>query len=166
MAWNTSNYSSSGGRPGGGKGNSGGGRNFANAPAPLPQEYLEALKTGYYRYDEESGKDVLRREYIYGYPARLVECFGQGGTDKSSQVRKFYDHVVRIREKLDGGASFAEVEADFCMLAAFAKNAKERRTVSENFRRFIQVNVDAVQSKEDFAAFAKHFEAVIAYLKK
>ena len=154
-------------RPGGSKGNFGGGyKSFSSAPPMLPQDYLDALKTGYYRYDEESGKDVLRREYIYGYPARLVECFGQGGTDKSSQVRKFYDHVVRIREKLDGGASFAEVEADFCMLAAFAKNARERRAVSENFRCFIQANVDAVRSKADFAAFAKHFEAVIAYLRK
>lgn len=129
----------------------------------LPEKYLEG---GYFDSTAKEARPVLRREYIIGYPAKIAQALEDREKNKSSQLRKFYDYCIRIRDMLDRGQSFREVESDFCRLAAFAKYAESRSKVSSLFVEFIQKNVNAIRSKEDFYAFLKHFEAVIAYIKK
>lgn len=129
----------------------------------LPDRYLE---DGYFKPIAEGGRPALRREFIIEYPEKIAKALDDREKNKSTQLRKFYDYCIRIRDMLDRGQSFGEVESDFCRLAAFAKYAESRSKVSGLFVDFIQKNVETVQSKEDFYAFLKHFEAVIAYIKK
>ena len=109
----------------------------------------------------------MKREYILDFPQKIAQDLSKGGRDqnKSAQIRKFYDYCIRIRDALEQGKSFAEVESDFCRLSAFAQYAKSRKKVSDLFVRFIKRNVEAVHSKEDLFAFVKHFEAIVAYMK-
>lgn len=136
---------------------------YSQKPIGLPRDYL---KGGYFEPAADRGRAVLRREYIVGYPAEIASSLADREKNKSTQLRKFYDYCIRIRDMLDRGQSFQEVESDFCRLAAFAKYAESRGRVSSLFVDFIQKNVGAVHSKEEFYAFLKHFEAVIAYIKK
>lgn len=129
----------------------------------LPEGYL---KDGYFETSPENKRPVLRREYIIGHPAKIAQGLEDREKNKSSQLRKFYNYCIRVRDMLDRGQSFREIESDFCRLSAFAKYAESRGRVSGLFVEFIQKNVDAVRRKEDFYAFLKHFEAVIAYIKK
>lgn len=128
----------------------------------LPQGYL---RDGYYSF-EGNGKPVLRREFIVGYPEEIARKLDDREKNKSSQLRKFYDYCIRIRSMLERGMSFSEVEGEFCRLVAFADYAQKRNRVSPLFVDFIRKNVMAVHNEQDLNAFTKHFEAVIAYIKK
>lgn len=145
-----------------GKGGYPGGRQGWQQPT-LPEGYL---KSGYFEPATEGERPALRREFIIGYPEKIARALEDREKNKSTQLRKFYDYCIRIRDMLDRGRPFHEVESDFCRLAAFAGYAESRGKVNRLFVEFIQENVDTVRSKEDFYAFLKHFEAVIAYIKK
>lgn len=138
------------------------GRGSYQSPS-LPEGYL---KNGYFVPSPEDGRPTLRREFIIGYPEQIARALDDREKNKSSQLRKFYDYCIRIRDMLERGQPFSAVESDFCRLEVFAKYAESRSKVSELFVRFIQSNVNAVRNKDDFYAFIKHFEAVIAYIKK
>lgn len=142
--------------------NSGKGGQPWGKPA-LPEGYL---KDGYFAPAAGGERPALRREFIIGYPEAIARALEDREKNKSTQLRKFYDYCIRIRDMLDRGQSFHEVESDFCRLTAFAKYAESRGKVSGVFVSFIQKNVDKIRSKEEFYAFLKHFEAVIAYIKK
>lgn len=129
----------------------------------LPEGYL---KDGYFGPPADGERPALRREYIIGYPEEIAQALEDRDKNKSAQLRKFYDYCIRIRDMLDRGQPFPAVESDFCRLEAFARYAESRSKVSALFVDFIKRNVDIVRSKEDFYAFLKHFEAVIAYTKK
>lgn len=132
-------------------------------PPRLPDGYL---RDGYFEPAAERERPALRREYIIGYPEAIAKALEDREKNKSTQLRKFYDYCIRIRDMLERGQSFCELKSEFCRLAPFAKYAESRSKVSGLFVQFIQKNVDAVRSKDDFYAFLKHFEAVIAYIKK
>ena len=129
----------------------------------LPEGYLSG---GYFEPGQVGEKPALRREYIVGYPEEIARNLEDRELNKSAQLRKFYDYAIRIRDMLGRGMSFREVQSDFCRLLVFADYARSRNRVSQLFVDFTQRNVDAVQSEQDFYAFLKHFEAVIAHLKK
>ena len=129
----------------------------------LPEGYLSS---GYFEPGREGEKPSLRRDYIVGHPEDIAEGLEDRERNKSTQLRKFYDYAIRIRDMLGRGISFREAESDFCRLLVFADYAKSRSRVSALFVEFIKRNVDVVKNEQDFYAFLKHFEAVIAHLKK
>lgn len=129
----------------------------------LPKDYLSG---GYFEPGREGEKPSLRRDYIVGHPEDIAEGLEDRERNKSTQLRKFYDYAIRIRDMLGRGISFREVRSDFCRLLVFADYARSRNRVSPLFVDFIRQNVEAVENEQDFYAFLKHFEAVIAHLKK
>lgn len=150
----------------GGQGGQGGrGGSSWNSQPGLPEGYLNG---GYFSAGGADSKRTMKREYILDYPKQIADGLDVGGRDqnRSAQIRKFYDYCIRIRDALEQGKSFAEVEGDFCRLSVFAKYAQSRGRVSGLFVQFIEKNVNAVRSKEDLFAFVKHFEAIVAYIKK
>ena len=133
-------------------------------PRPeLPKGYLSG---GYFEPGQTGEKPALRREYIVGYPEEIARGLEDRELNKSTQLRKFYDYAIRVRDKLSRGISFREAESDFCRLLVFADQARSRNRVSQLFVDFIRQNVETVKNEQDFYAFLKHFEAVIAHLKK
>ena len=84
----------------------------------------------------------------------------------STQIRKFYEEVLNLKDRLDNGKDFREILPYFKMLKAKANVAYQRDVINTNFKRFIDENVDYVgDSEEKFKVFCTFFEAVVAYAK-
>ncbi len=92
----------------------------------------------------------------------------------ASQLRRFYEHVLGLQRQLelesrdgDREASFDRLRADFKMLKAKAAYAYKRQgaKIPRDFLQFVVNHVKAVNTARDFEAFAKHFQAVVAFHK-
>lgn len=96
----------------------------------------------------------------------------------TTQLRRFYEDVLTLRERLRAAigprqedsrkeAEFARLRADFKMLKAKAAYAHGRspRTFPREFLQFFVDHVSAVNSANEFEAFCKHFQAVVAFHK-
>ncbi|MCL0100503.1 type III-A CRISPR-associated protein Csm2 [Peptococcaceae bacterium] len=89
-----------------------------------------------------------------------------------NQIRKFYDEVLNY-ESLIKSAENKKEEEEFKewipfirMLKAKAHVAYERGNINENFKIFIEKNIDYIgESYEKFKVFVKFFEAIVAYSK-
>jgi CRISPR-associated protein Csm2 len=135
-----------------------------NSPYQAPVLPKDYLVDGY--YEVKNGKQVLKCEYILEFAKQISKNFIDGNKNKSSQLRKFYDYCMRLQQTLATGNDFAAIQADFSRLVPFVEYAKTRGRVTPLFVDFIKQNVAAVKNKEDYRAFVKHFEAIVAYLPK
>ena len=87
--------------------------------------------------------------------------------NKRSQIRKFYEYVLRIQGLLRRkNNNFGAVEAELKRLIPYVDYAVSRGTVSELFQKFINKNIMAIHNVEGLNAFVKHFESIVAYLPK
>ena len=90
----------------------------------------------------------------------------RGTMNKTSQIRKFYDEVIRFQnEVMQNPNDFANNLPYFKMLNAKAAYASGRKLISEGFRGFINEAVIEVNDYEDFKAFVGYFEAFMGYYK-
>ncbi len=86
--------------------------------------------------------------------------------NKPSQVRKFFDEVMRFDSMLKADPSeFDNILPYIKMLNAKAAYAVGRKLISEGFKDFITSSLTQVKDKDDFDAFAGLFEAFIGYYK-
>ncbi len=133
-------------------------------PAALPVGYLQG---GYY---SDPGKIRLKKEYIVDYPREIADALDRdGGRDanKRTQIRKFYEYLLRVERKMSlAGNDFSVVEADIAGLLPHVSYAGKRRLVSSLFVEFTEKNIAAVRDEKDMRAFVKHFEALVAFTKK
>ncbi len=89
----------------------------------------------------------------------------------STQIRKFYEEVLNLKQRVDNGEDFRKILPYFKMLKAKANVAYERDVINTNFKTFIEKNVDYVtkgnleEMKKKFKVFCTFFEAVVAYAK-
>ncbi len=97
---------------------------------------------------------------------------GKFGEIMPSQLRRFYEHVSSFQRRLDSSQDrarcFDELRPEFKMLKAKAAYTAGRDRNNSALRELLQFFVNhttAVKTLEDFDAFRKHFEAVIAFHK-
>ena len=83
---------------------------------------------------------------------------------KTSQIRRFYAPVVAFRQRLllDPAISDTEVQAQVQHMKASAAYAGARKQ-PVSMVRFFSRAANSVKSRADYTAFARHFEAIIAY---
>ena len=154
MVWNNQPNNNRGYGPKGG---------YTSSIPTLPTGYLNG---GYYRKDE-TDKPTLKPEYIIQYPQKIAGNLKDRSANKSTQLRKFYDYCIRLRDMMKyQNLSFSTVESDLKRLVPFVQYAQSRKRVTPLFVDFITENMNAIHNEADFRAFLKHFEAVIAYLPK
>ncbi len=87
--------------------------------------------------------------------------------NKRSQIRKFFDEVVR----LDSLARKTPEKWDMIhptvhMLSAKAAYARGRDLISEGFLEFIRESVKQVEEPKDLAVFANMFEAFMGFYRQ
>lgn len=129
------------------------------------KRYQKELEDGYYK--EVGGKKCLKAEFIVEYPQELAKCLADWNKNKLSQLWKFYDHARRVQESLRQNHNIWEWGyASLCELQPAVNYAKERNTVTQEFRDFIDYNVKNIGDTDDLEAFVKHFQSVIAYLPR
>lgn len=137
-------------------------------------KYKEALKDGYFKEitdkndtDKSNKKKYLKAEYIVDYPQEIAIMLEDYNKNKLSQLWKFYDHAKRVQDMLHQNSEPLEaLWAELCVLKPTVAYAEERAAVTQQFVKFINLNINCIKNKEDLNAFVKHFQSLIAYLPR
>ena len=93
--------------------------------------------------------------------------------NKRTQIRKFYDEVVRLDmesrkldlEKTADAARWGDILPLVHMLVAKAAYAKGRELVSDDFTNFIRYSIEQVENPKDLNVFANFFEAFMGFYR-
>ena len=90
----------------------------------------------------------------------------RGKANKPTQMRKFYDEVLRFDSMLKTNpAEFEGILPYIKMLNAKAAYSMGRDLVSGGFKDFISNSLKQIKDKDDFDAFSGFFEAFMGYYK-
>lgn len=90
----------------------------------------------------------------------------KGRPNKTSQVRKFYDEVVRLNMAAKNkDAKWESIHPMVNMVIAKTAYAKGRNLISDNFLNFIQSSIKQIKAPEDLAVFTNLFEAFYGFYK-
>jgi CRISPR-associated protein Csm2 len=95
----------------------------------------------------------------------------RGRANKPTQLRKFYDEVVRFRTMLQGlpeeqrREEFDRMLPYLNMLNAKAAYAMGRDLISKGFKDFISASLREITDTDDFEAFAGFFESFMGFYK-
>ncbi len=86
--------------------------------------------------------------------------------NKMSQIRKFYDEVVRLNmASKNKNADWDSILPMINMIIAKTAYAKGRKLISENFLSFIKSSIKQIKTPDDLAVFANFFEAFYGFYK-
>ncbi|MGC9168814.1 MAG: type III-A CRISPR-associated protein Csm2 [Desulfurella sp.] len=116
--------------------------------------------------------DIVKDDLFSVTADKITESFSKEGGITGSQIRKFYDEVLRLRLKLDSAndkeKKFVEILPYLKMLIPKVVYFKNRKNVNvdESFESFIKMNIENITKVKEFEVFCDLFEAVIAYTKK
>ncbi|MDR0579384.1 MAG: type III-A CRISPR-associated protein Csm2 [Campylobacteraceae bacterium] len=94
------------------------------------------------------------------------ECANAISKTKPTQVRNFYDYVLKLINEVDDGKEFENILPFVKMLNSKVHYAKTRGHASSEFVNMIKQCVSQVDSKETLKTFKLFFEAVIGFSKK
>jgi CRISPR-associated protein Csm2 len=98
--------------------------------------------------------------------ADTINHSGNGRSNKRTQIRKFYDEVVRYNNLAKGNPKDWDNILPFInMLIAKATYALGRNLVTREFVDFIKESVNQVQDEKDMDVFAGFFEAFMGFYK-
>jgi CRISPR-associated protein Csm2 len=89
--------------------------------------------------------------------------------NKNSQIRKFFDDLYAIKNKIDAAESredaFKENLPMIYLIASKCAYAKGRKHIGEVFYNFIKTNVLSIDTLKDFNEFIAYFEATLGYYR-
>ena len=86
--------------------------------------------------------------------------------NKRTQIRKFYDEVVRLNmEAKNKTVNWDNILPLVNMITAKAAYAKGRDLISDNFLNFIRLSVGQIKESEDLAVFTNFFEAFYGFYR-
>lgn len=134
----------------------GGGGGSPQLPTPSPMQYFKDAQK---RVLDESLVDEKARDWAESF-VKL----------KSTQMRRFYDDLKAIERKVQLGKDLQEQQANFereraliMMFKAKAVYAEKRGVSPRAFTEFIFNHMASIKDLNDFRAFIKVFEAVVAF---
>ncbi len=95
------------------------------------------------------------------------DCANSGKRiNKISQIRKFYDEVIRLdMASKSKNSDWDSILPMINMMIAKTAYAKGRKLISENFLSFIKSSIKQIKTPEDLAVFANFFEAFYGFYK-
>ncbi len=116
---------------------------------------------------EEGIDEKLFTDYAYKLAKVLFnETKTSKNLNKPSQIRKFYDELLRIKSLRNNFENFKNFKAYIAMIKPKVAYSLGRKLVSENFYQFISEGIKRSEDYESFDIFLNVFEATIAYYKK
>lgn len=130
---------------------------------PASRLGADYLRDGYFL---DAQKTKLRPETIDTWAIDAAKALGSARPPMTAhQLRRFYKKTRAIESKLDRTQDFQMVTADIYTLKRDAADAVARKVVSEEFKRFMERNVELAASDENSfrKGFIQHFQSVLAY---
>jgi len=146
--------------------------NRGSQPPQRPQGAAPPSALPAVKYFNENGK--LRPELLDEEAMKVGEALANAGLEPA-QLRRFYGDVVSLRRRFEirsagvplseRASVFADILPEFRLLRAKAYYANKRseKILPRVMKDFIQQHVQAVKNWQDFVAFCRHFEAVVAF---
>ena len=127
------------------------------------------LEGGY--FETRDGQRVIRSDLMTIHAEEFGKHFASRDRRyqvSSTQLRGFYADAKALETKIrrGGEGAFDRYLYLIKMMKSKASYIQGKRTggrVSEDFRRFIHICVDAIETQEDFDAFMKFFEATVGF---
>ena len=99
----------------------------------------------------------------------LVEKRGKKKLEKNkaSQIRKFYDEVLKFSNDIKSGEDFKLILPYLKMLNAKAAYAEGRKLITNEFKTFVKLSVEQIteDNPKTFELFSSFFEAFMGYYK-
>jgi len=128
-------------------------------PRISPKDYFEA--NGFVKTDLfEDKAEKIASSFRYD----------NTGNIKGTQIRKFYDEVLRLKLQIESANSpeekFKEILPYIKMLIPKVVYSKNKKTANEAFENFIKDNIREIHSRREFTVFCDLFECVVAYCKR
>lgn len=128
-------------------------------------EYSKSVKEGLVDKD-----GIIKLDFIKNskYPQMIANEMNKA-TPKLSQkqARSFYNVVNEIYiNVIMGSMSMREAIVELTMLSSRVNDKLNKGSVSEDFKEFIEMNIEAVTDEKSLKAFVLHFEAVYNNLKE
>lgn len=117
-------------------------------------------------------RKAIRPELFSTVAEELAKGFSDENerTNKRTQIRKFYDEVVRLnalaKQSKDGEGAWDDILPYLNMLIAKATYAQGRKLVTEDFVEFMKKCIGQVSVPKDLDVFASFFEAFMAFYRK
>jgi len=132
----------------------------------LPQKWPFTVRIDSQGYFDEN--DNLKPELIQKWPQDIARMFKEGGL-KSTQLRRFFNRLRVIEQKLKSGQDFNRLKEEIEVLKPLAAASVGRGNAPESFNRFVEHNVGLVVKSPNPDAFTRgflvHFQSIIAYTK-
>ena len=144
----------------------------AGGPRPTSRAVVETnfrfdenyLKSGYFR---DPDRKQLQVEIVDTLARDVAWVLSKTDVAKPGQLRRFFNQLRAIERSINLRRTFEEAQADIAALKPAVARQVSRKLVGENFKQFIDRNVDlAAQNKENFLrGFIPHFAAVLGYFE-
>ncbi len=109
--------------------------------------------------------DYKKNPSLFDETAKLVAEKISNQSTKSTQIRGFYDYIVKLEQDAQT-QDFSEILPFVKMLNSKAAYSKSRGHAGDEFVKMINKCVEQVKTKEDLRVFKLFFEAVIGFSKK
>ncbi len=97
--------------------------------------------------------------------AEKIYSSGRGKANKRSQLRKFFDEVLRLKS-LSKNEDWGNILPYVNMLLAKSVYAEGRGNTTNDFTRFIKESINEIRNQEDLEVFATFFEAFMGFYRK
>ncbi len=123
---------------------------------------------------ENREKKIIKADLFSEQAKKIAEeIFSEKDTKRNNptQIRKFYDEILRIDSILKSlpeekrSEEFKKLLPYLLMLNSKAAYAEARELVSRKFREFINESLSQIKTKEDFDALTSLFEAFMGFYK-
>ena len=114
-------------------------------------------------------KDHKLSELVETHALNLAnDLAGQHGTGETTktQLRKFYQEYVGIRERIIDEDAYKRYEPKVKMMlskAAYAWRGGNQAKIPRPFYEWITANIKAINCKQDVYDFGDYFEALVGY---
>ena len=99
--------------------------------------------------------------------------YGNTGNIKGTQIRKFYDEVLRLKLQIEQIESADNPEEKFKEILPYIKMlipkvvySRNKKTANGAFEEFIKDNIRKIRNRREFMVFCDLFECVVAYCKE
>jgi hypothetical protein len=130
----------------------------------IMDQYFDELKKGYFVEG-----DFIKKEFLIEFAKELASEFTRNDNiNKPSQIRKYFDYCDKINGIHKVKRNFLYVQAELPKVIPHLNNALKKGLISNDFYKFMEVNVDMALEKEEYFSkgFIPHFEALIGFSHK